>query len=162
MESARGLSFEKVTEAFAGTPLFEDKTWRYAPNPWQLKPEEAGEIELIGQACLEFYRALELLYLRSSDGRNILRNKELQVPWVAAYLDRGKPERLVAHSRHKAVRGQLPLVIRPDLLMTEDGFALTEMDSVPGGIGLTAFLNELYQDIPGLIGRTTGHGRGLL
>ena len=31
-----------------------------------------------------------------------------------------------------------------DLLLTEDGFALTEIDSVPGGIGLTAFLNELY------------------
>ena len=39
----------------------------------------------------------------------------------------------------------LPPVLRPDLLLTEDGFALTELDSVPGGIGLTAFLNRLYE-----------------
>lgn len=36
------------------------------------------------------------------------------------------------------------MVIRPDLLLTDEGFALTEIDSVPGGIGLTAFLNRLY------------------
>jgi len=34
--------------------------------------------------------------------------------------------------------------LRPDLLLTDEGFALTELDSVPGGIGLTAFLNRLY------------------
>jgi len=26
-----------------------------------------------------------------------------------------------------------------DLLLTDDGFVMTELDSVPGGIGLTAF-----------------------
>ena len=34
--------------------------------------------------------------------------------------------------------------LRPDLLLTEEGFVMTELDSVPGGIGLTAFLNRLY------------------
>ncbi len=29
---------------------------------------------------------------------------------------------------------------------TDEGFVLTELDSVPGGIGLTAFLNRLYGD----------------
>lgn len=152
MQVPGGLSYQTVTAAFAGTPLFEDKTWRYAPRPWTLSATEGKEIEAIGQACLEFYRALELLYLRSAQNRNILRNRELQVPWVATYLDRGKPSRLVEHARHKALRGQLPLVIRPDLLQTDEGFALTEMDSVPGGIGLTSFLNELYRGEPGLIG----------
>ena len=45
-----------------------------------------------------------------------------------------------------------PTVIRPDLLMTDDGFVMTELDSVPGGIGLTAFLNRLYRDTEGVIG----------
>jgi len=35
-------------------------------------------------------------------------------------------------------------VLRPDLLLTDEGFVMTELDSVPGGIGLTAFLNRLY------------------
>jgi hypothetical protein len=35
-------------------------------------------------------------------------------------------------------------VIRPDNLLTDSGFSITELDSVPGGIGLTAWLNETY------------------
>jgi hypothetical protein len=35
-------------------------------------------------------------------------------------------------------------VIRPDLLWTEEGFAITELDNLPGGIGLTAWLNQTY------------------
>ena len=31
-----------------------------------------------------------------------------------------------------------PTVLRPDLLLTDEGFVMTELDSVPGGIGLTA------------------------
>jgi hypothetical protein len=37
-------------------------------------------------------------------------------------------------------------VIRPDLILTDGGFALTELDSVPGGIGITAWLSRLYAD----------------
>jgi hypothetical protein len=43
-------------------------------------------------------------------------------------------------------------VLRPDLLLTDEGFVMTELDSVPGGIGLTAFLNRLYREEGGLIG----------
>ena len=35
-------------------------------------------------------------------------------------------------------------MLRPDLLLTETGFVMSELDSVPGGIGLTGFLNQLY------------------
>jgi hypothetical protein len=83
----------------------------------------------------------------SSDAGNALsslRNKPLLAPWVADYLDRGKPPQLIAHSRDPRNRGAFPTVLRPDLLLTDTGFALTELDSVPGGIGLTAFLNRLY------------------
>ncbi|MFO8027008.1 MAG: hypothetical protein R6U56_05035, partial [Opitutales bacterium] len=110
---------------------------------------QVAEIRKIGQTCYDFHRSLETLYLRSVEGKNLLRNRELIAPWVAEYLDRGKPQALIEHAREKALRGTTPLVIRPDLLMTDDGFALTEIDSVPGGIGLTAFLNRLYADIHG-------------
>ena len=39
---------------------------------------------------------------------------------------------------------ELPRVIRPDLVLTEEGFTIAETDSVPGGIGLTGWLNEVY------------------
>ena len=63
---------------------------------------------------------------------------------LADYLDAGKPSWLLDHGASKAVKGHLPAVLRPDLMVTGDGFALVEMDAVPGGIGLTAFLEELY------------------
>ncbi|MBK8190179.1 MAG: hypothetical protein IPK79_06975 [Vampirovibrionales bacterium] len=45
----------------------------------------------------------------------------------------------------KRFRRAEPLVLRPDLLLTDDGFALTEIDSVPGGLGFTAALNAAYR-----------------
>ena len=40
----------------------------------------------------------------------------------------------------KRFRDQLPAVIRPDIIPTQDGMVITELDSVPGGIGITACL----------------------
>lgn len=138
------LSFETIKAALSGQSLFEDKTWQLSPQAWPLTPDQLAQLEQIGAACLEFHQALETLYLRSVAGKNLLRNKPLVAPWVADYLDRGKPAELIAHARNPKNRGAFPTVLRPDLLLTDDGFALTELDSVPGGIGLTAFLNRLY------------------
>lgn len=138
------LTYEQIHGALAAQPLFEAKTWQLSPAAWPLSPEQIAQLEAIGAACFEFQQALEPLYLRSAAGRNLLRNKPLLAPWVADYLDRGKPPALVAHARDPRNRGAFPTVLRPDLLLTDEGFVLTELDSVPGGIGLTAFLNRLY------------------
>jgi hypothetical protein len=138
------LSHESIQSALTATPMFEAKTWQLSPNAWPLSPEQFAELEAIGRACFEFHQALETLYLRSVAGKNLLRNKPLLAPWVADYLDRGKPPVLIAHARDPKNRGAFPVVLRPDLLVTDEGFILTELDSVPGGIGLTAFLNRLY------------------
>lgn len=148
------LPHETLRSAFARQSLFEDKTWQLSPQAWPLSPQQLGQLEQIGAACLEFHQALETLYLRSVAGKNLLRNKPLVAPWVADYLDRGKPPELIAHARDPRNRGAFPTVLRPDLLLTDAGFALTELDSVPGGIGLTAFLNRLYggDDDPAIVG----------
>lgn len=147
------LSFESIRAALAEQPLFEDKTWQLSPDAWPLTPDQLAQLEAIGVACVEFHQALETLYLRSVAGKNLLRNKPLVAPWIADYLDRGKPQALVAHARDPKNRGAFPVVLRPDLLITDEGFVLTELDSVPGGIGLTAFLNRLYgAAAPGILG----------
>ncbi len=140
------LAYETIRSALAAQPLFEDKTWQLSPTAWPLTPDAVDQLEAIGTACFEFHQALETLYLRSVAGKNLLRNKPLIAPWVADYLDRGKPPELVAHARDARNRGVFPPVLRPDLLVTDEGFILTELDSVPGGIGLTAYLNRLYGD----------------
>ena len=139
------MNFDVLKNALAAQPLLGGgKTWRLAPNAWTFPPELRAQLDALGGAALAFYRALERLYLASAAGTRIVRNGDLRADWVAPLLNRGKPARLVAHQRSRVLAGTLPPVIRPDLLICGDGFALTEFDSVPGGIGLTAFLGALY------------------
>ena len=161
LESPPTLTFRRLSETFRGRELFQDKTWRLSPAAFALDSAAVEELRRIGEAAFEFHRAVEQLYQRSVSGRNLLRNRTLKAGWVAEYYDRGKPEELVAFNRSKRLRGRLPPVFRPDLLLTEEGFALTEFDSVPGGIGLTAFLNRLYEEVDtSVIGRDDAMIRG--
>src|SRR5215207_4071674 len=116
------LSYETIHAALGAQSLFEDKSWQLSPEAWPLNAQQHAQLESIGAACLEFHQALETLYLRSVAGKNLLRNKPLVTPWVADYLDRGKPPALIAHARDPKNRGVFPVVLRPDLLVTDDGF----------------------------------------
>src|SRR5204862_7970851 len=86
-----------------------------------------------------------------------LRVKGKQPDWVARYLDAGKPRELIEFSRRKEIRDDLPRVIRPDLILTDEGYIIAEMDSVPGGIGLTGWLNQTYSTFDSqIVGAATG------
>jgi hypothetical protein len=146
------LSYDTIKSELSSQPLFEDKTWQLSPEAWRLTPEQAQQLDEIGVACLGFHQALETLYLRAATDKNLLRNKPLKAPWVVDYLDRGKPASLIAHAKEGRNRGKFPTVLRPDLLWTDTGFVMSELDSVPGGIGLTAFLNRLYGEQEGVVG----------
>jgi hypothetical protein len=121
--------------------LFAGQTWRISPEPFPLSKELVGQLEWLGRVVLQFYRAVNLLYRQSAEGK--------QSAWVAELFDAGKPADLLALQRSPAFKNDLPRVIRPDLVLTENGFSITELDSVPGGIGLTAWLNETYSEIRG-------------
>jgi len=116
--------------------LFAGLEWRISPAPFPLGANLAREIESLGRVLLQFYRAVNLLYRKSAEGR--------QPEWVARWLDLGKPRELIELQRSATFKNEVPRVIRPDLLLTENGLSITELDSVPGGIGLTAWLNQVY------------------
>src|SRR5579863_10441859 len=124
------------------TGLFrvEDETeriaWRVSPEPFALSPSELAAIELLGTDLLAFYRVLNGLYNRSARGT--------APAFIAEYLDRGKPEQIVKLARQNRFKGDVPGVIRPDLILTDDGFAATELDSVPGGMGFLGATTEAY------------------
>lgn len=128
--------------------LFAGQDWRISPEPYSIGPDLVKELESLGRVLLQFYRAVNLLYRRSLEGK--------QPPWVAQWLDQGKPASLLEWQRHAAFKSEVPRVIRPDLLLTEDGFSVTELDSVPGGIGLTAWLNQTCEDAAAAHGKTAG------
>ena len=60
-----------------------------------------------------------------------------------------KPQSVIDLQRDHAFKYCLPSVIRPDILLTETGWHIKELDSVPGGIGLTVWLNETYDKVIG-------------
>src|SRR5262249_11454132 len=70
--------------------------------------------------------------------------KGKQPEWISRYLDAGKPKELIEFSRRREIRDDVPRVIRPDLIVTDNGYVIAEIDSVPGGIGLTGWLNQTY------------------
>ncbi|HEY4485821.1 MAG TPA: hypothetical protein VI702_05845 [Nitrospiria bacterium] len=110
--------------------------WRISPEPFYLTPRELQSLRELGPRLLAFYTALNQLYLASVKGR--------QPEWISRYLDQGKPETVVALGRMNRFRSLLPGVLRPDLILTEDGWMASELDSVPGGIGLTAWMSRYY------------------
>lgn len=130
--------------------------WRIAPHPFTLSRGNLEFFQALGPALLAFYRALNRLYYESVRGT--------QPGWVHAYLDQGKPEELIAFSRMKRFRDLLPAVIRPDLIPTETGMVITELDSVPGGIGWTGALAKAYGDMNeppcSIVGETNGMVQG--
>jgi hypothetical protein len=119
--------------------LFGNHEWRISPTPFPLSPALANEIETLGRVLLQFNKAVNRLYRLSVEGK--------QPAWVASWLDQGKPAQLIELQRSAAMKNEWPRVIRPDLLITERGLQVTELDSVPGGIGLTAWLNQTFSQL---------------
>jgi hypothetical protein len=142
-----------IREHLPAEGLFMDKSWRVAPQPFALDAAHVELIEKLGLVLHRFNTACNLLYRQSAAGK--------AHPWVAPLLDAGKPPEIIALSRHDKVKGQVPAVIRPDLILTEDGFAMSELDSVPGGIGLTAWLDETYSSLgDNVLGGADGMRKG--
>ena len=110
--------------------------WRVSPEPFALSAQDADAIERLGPELLSFYRALNNLYNRSARGT--------APSFIAEYLDRGKPEQIVKLARQNRFKQDVPGVIRPDLILTADGFVATELDSIPGGMGFLGAMTEAY------------------
>src|SRR2546430_12662968 len=133
---AEGEKLEAIRSAFPKEGLFAEKDWHLSPDAFPIENKFLTELEQLGHRLFVFQRACNQLYQLSVKGK--------QPDWVARYLDAGKPKELVEFSRRQEIRDDLPRVIRPDLILTDEGYIIAEMDSVPGRIGLTGWLNQTY------------------
>ncbi len=129
----------RVRAALPAAGLFHEKTWRVSPRAFRISEEFADELDKLGYRLSKFVRACNDLYRLSADGR--------EPGWVAELLDRGKPPELIELARDRAFSLDIPRVIRPDVILTEDGYTIAELDSIPGGIGLTAWLGQVYGEL---------------
>jgi len=133
---AQSDRLETIRSAFPTEGLFAEKDWLLSPDGFPIDKRFLAELEQLGHRLFVFQRACNQLDQLSVKGK--------QPEWVARYLDAGKPKELIEFSRRKEIRDDLPRVIRPDLILTDEGYIIAEIDSVPGGIGLTGWLNQTY------------------
>ena len=149
MIAAAENKLDTIRSAFPKEGLFAEKDWLLSPDPFPIDKKFLAELDQLGHRLFVFQRACNQLYQLSVKGK--------QPEWVARYLDAGKPPELIEFSRRKEIRDDLPRVIRPDLVLTENGYIVAEIDSVPGGIGLTSWLNQTYSGFDKeIIGDTNG------
>ncbi|TAK90071.1 MAG: hypothetical protein EPO07_20580, partial [Verrucomicrobia bacterium] len=95
--TAISSSHERAQAIRAALPpggLFHGHEWRTSPAPFPLGEKLAKEIETLGRVLLQFYRAVNLLYRKSAEGK--------QPEWIARWLDLGKPAELIALQRSQA------------------------------------------------------------
>ncbi|TAM75973.1 hypothetical protein EPN44_06885 [bacterium] len=136
---------------FKGVGVEEGIAWRLSPEPFALSPATFARIERLGHDLLAFYRAVNKLYLQSAKGT--------APAFVAEYLDRGKPEHIIKLARQNRWKHAVPGVIRPDLILTDDGFVASELDSVPGGMGFVGAMSQTYCELGDDV---VGGGDGML
>lgn len=135
-----------INEGLSGTGLYGDPkgelaegqhtTWRVTPEPFPLDHKTYHFFQALGDHLLRFYEAANRLYLHAVRGS--------QPDWVRVWLEAGKPEQVIDYARMRRFRTHVPSIIRPDVIPTGDGYAITELDSVPGGFGLLAAMTRQY------------------
>jgi len=134
------MTLSEIKAALPESKLRHGAQWLFSPEPFRLSKKEGREIESLGHSLAMFQKASESIYQRSALGR---------LPeWISNLLDTGKPSWMVDVQRSVELRDVLPRVIRPDLILTDRettaGYALTELDSVPGGMGIATWLSRVY------------------
>ena len=127
---------ETIRSAFPREGLFRDKEWKLSPQAFALEPRIVELIERLGPALRAFQRACNELYFAKGEHA-----------WVAELMDQGKPAEVIELGKNNRWRAALPSVLRPDLVLTETGVSISELDSLPGGMGLTGWLNETYASL---------------
>jgi hypothetical protein len=129
----------RTDDAPPGVPQLR-VAWRIATEPFRLAPSTIEHIASLGPPLLAFYRALSALYARSARGT--------APAFIAEYLDVGKPEAIVKLARQNRFKSDVPQVIRPDLILTDDGgYIASELDSVPGGMGFVGAMAQTYNEL---------------
>lgn len=130
------LRVAEIRRRMPAKGLLQGKESLISPTAFVLTDQQIDYLEKLGPRLLGFLKTANLFYRQSHAGK---------LPsYIHQWLDAGKPEELLKLARDEKLKNDLPKIIRPDLLLTDKGFALSEIDSVPGGIGLTAWLNESY------------------
>lgn len=148
-EQNHGESCQIINERLEATGLYlnpkreinqaQNSSWRISPTPFTIDQATYEGLKKLGNLFHSFYQAANRLYQLSVRGH--------EPSWVQDYLEQGKTEQVLELGRMRRNRRDLPFIIRPDIILTNNGFIASELDSVPGGFGLLAALTQIYSDL---------------
>ena len=113
--------------------------WRLAPQPFPLSPATVDRLTTIGGDLLKLYRAVNRVYFMSVRGT--------APGFIHEYLDLGKPEHIIRLQRQNRFKSELPGIIRPDIILTDEGMITSELDSIPGGMGFVGAMGAVYCEL---------------
>lgn len=117
----------------------QNVAWRISPEPFALAPATVAKLHTIGADLLKLYRAVNRLYFMSVRGT--------APEFIHRYLDLGKPEHIVRLERQNRFKSEVPGLIRPDIILTDDGMIASELDSIPGGMGFVGAMGAMYCEL---------------
>ena len=115
------------------------RSWRIGERSFKLDAPSAEQIEELGPLLFSFMEASNSLFFKAL--------KDPSLTWVSEYFKNGKFESAWELAGLNRTKTELPFVLRPDLLLTEEGIKVCEIDPVPGGPGLTACLSRIYEEL---------------
>lgn len=101
--------------------------FRISPEPLMLSSSQRREINAIGADIANYFQIVDQLY--RSDDR------------VRSLLNTGKPEIFLADEK----RASQYLFVRPDLIITPNGFSICEVETSSFGLALAEILNRGYR-----------------
>ncbi len=115
-------------------PLFgeyKSVPWLVSPAWFELSNEQISELKKLGGLLYRFLDACNDLYFADEK--------------VAKLVEQGKPEKVIALQR--SFPKEMPCLIRPDIVLTEDGFKVTEIELVVGGMGMGSKIKEAHLSV---------------
>ena len=109
-----------------------------SPEPFYIdRGTLSNQIEALGPRLVSpFTRRPTVSICKASGGVNPI--------GCATTSNVGKSETVLDYQKMRRFRSNLPVIIRPDVIPTDDGLIVSELDSVPGGFGLLAGLWGQY------------------
>lgn len=121
---SKGHSFYNIRQEKYKSNDLDGINFRVSPTPFKLSLTQKKMLEDIGKAicdymdcCIELYNTNETAHL---------------------LLDKGKP------TIYKNAENIKYLFLRPDLILTDSGFRICEIETSPFGLGLAEVLNRTY------------------
>lgn len=131
------LPLYNIKSSLPAGGLLRERTWRLSPDALVLGPDAVEEIRQLGHILHRFIESCNQLYYGSLKGK--------YPEFISRLLDQNKHPQVQRLGAKEVRKDAFPLFFRPDLLMTDSGIKMCELDGVPGGLGILKWLLETYQ-----------------